>query len=187
MNTTTNTTSGEQREELRSAVHKLYELTDAIEEIYESTSGEVDWRSESLQRWIDDASSNTVEALCQFVAQMDAEADAAKKEIARIEAFRARVANKSKWAERLLLDVLRKLGVRKIEVGTWHVGIRKGAASVKQLEGVEVDLGLLDPALVRTIPAKQEPDRKAIRAALERGDEVPAFYIAFGEEYVVIR
>lgn len=181
------TTTAEQREELRSAVHKLYELADAIEEIYESTGGEVDWRSESLQRWIDDASSNTVEALCQFVAQMDAEADAAKKEIARIEAFRARVANKSKWAERLLLDVLRKLGVRKIEVGTWHVGIRKGAASVKQLEGVEVDLGLLDPALVRTIPAKQEPDRKAIRAALERGEEVPAFYVAFGEEYAVIR
>ena len=187
MNTTTNTTSGEQREELRSSVHKLYELTDAIEEIYESTSGEVDWRSESLQRWIEESSADTVEALCQFIAQMGAEHDAAQKEIERIDAFVARVSNKSKWAHRLLLDVLRKLGVRKVEVGTWYVGTRKGAAAVKQLDGVEIDLGLLDPSLVRDVPARQEPDKKAIREALLRGEEVPGFYVAFGEEYVVIR
>ena len=106
--------------------------------------------------------------------------------------------------------VLRKLGVRKIEVGTWHVGTRKGAESVKQREGVELDLGLLDPALVRDIPAKQEPDKKAILAALkdraqriedarardaspeeiaelESAEPARSFYIARGEEYVVIR
>lgn len=181
------TTTAEQREELRSAVHKLYELADAIEEIYESTGGEVDWRSESLQRWIDEASTNTVESLCQFAAQMEAEARAAKEEIDRVAAFKSRVENKGKWASHMLLEVLRKLGLRKVEVGTWHVGIRKGAASVKQRDGVEIDLGLLDPALVRDVPARQEPDKKAIRAALERGEEVVGFYIAFGEEYVVIR
>jgi predicted RNA-binding protein with EMAP domain len=184
---TESTTTGEKREELRRSVEKLYELADSIEEIYESTGGEIDWRSESLQRWIDESSAETVEALCQFITQMEAEAKVASEEIRRVGAFRERCTSRGDWAARLLLDVLRKLGVRKVDVGTWHVGIRKGAASVKQREGVEIDLGLLDPALVRDIPAKQEPDKKAIRAALERGEEVAGFYIAFGEEYVVVK
>lgn len=204
------TTAGEQREELRRSVEKLYELADSIEDLHEATGGVIDWRSETLQKFLDEATTDTLESLLQFIAEMEACMAAATTERQRVAAYHGRCESKMEWAEKIVLDVMRKLGVRKVDVGTWNVSVRKGAASVKQREGAEIDLGLFPPDLVRDIPARQEPDKKAIAAALkehekkvaeavERGDspeEIAAinaveparsFYIAFGEEYVVIK
>lgn len=179
------TTQGEAQQEIRRSLFELYELAQTVEHLYEEASGEVDWRTEQWQTWLDQSSGQTVDALCSFRAEAIGVAEAAKSEIKRLQQVIERQANREAWAEDRLLDVLRKLGVSRLEHGTWHVHTRKGSARVEQ-DG-DVDLAFLDPSLVREVPARLEPDRSKIAARLKKGEEIPPFRLAYGPETVVIK
>lgn len=181
-------TAAHSRESLRSAMFRIYRLADEVEDLYQSTGGEVDWRTEKWQEWLDAANAQTLEALCEFSAERYAAANAARVEADRLKAAAERFVADAEWAEGLMGDVLRKLGVRKAEAGTWKVSLKKGLPRVEQVGAV--DISLMDPDLVRVVPAvpaKYEPDKVKIRKAIDAGEVVESFKVVFGDERVVVK
>lgn len=189
------TTQGDHAQDLRQKLFELFELARDIETLHEATGGEVDWKSEQLQAWLEQSSGQTVEQLCDFIAQAEAMETLAKKRAKHYSEVARRQVAKQEWANKLLVDVLKQLGVRKIEHGLCNVHVRKGSTSVKQ-KG-EVPLALLDSKLVREVPSEIEPDLKAIgellkkiakeraeiEARRERGEEVEDLPLEQVEQY----
>jgi hypothetical protein len=179
------TTTGDAAQGIRSNLFEIFELARDIEKLHEATGGEVDWKSEQLQAWLEQSSGRTVEEICDFVELCEGKAALARSKAERLKEFAANEDARVAWARKLLIDVLHQLGVSKAEHGEWRVHLRKGSASVKQTG--DVNLALLDDELVREVPAKLEANLKAIGERLKKGEDVEGYALVTGPETVVIK
>lgn len=185
MTTEATATQGERMQELHRGLLDVFENARELDAIYEATGGEVDWRTEQWQSWLDSSSGQTVEALCHFHAEAIAVAETAKKEIKRLREVVDRQENREEWAKDRLYDVLQTLGVKRYEIGTRLVYIKKQPGHVEQCG--ELNLALLDPELVKEVPATLEPKLTPIGARLKKGETVDGFKWVDGGEGVVIK
>lgn len=185
MATEAQATQGERMQDLHRGLLEVFESAKELDALYEATGGEVDWRTEQWQTWLDSSSGQTVEALCHFYAEAGAVDDAAKAEIERLKSVRDRQKNRREWAKSRLLDVLRILGVKRYEVGTRLVFVKKNPGHVEQCG--ELNLALLDPELVEEVPAQLKPKLTPIGARLKKGEDVEGFKWVDGDEGVVIK
>lgn len=182
---TIGTTTGDAAQGIRASLFEIFELSRDIEKLHEATGGEVDWKSEQLQAWLEQSSGRTVEEICDFIEICEGKAEFARKKAERLKEFADTEDGRVVWARRLLIDVLHQLGVSKVEHGEWRVHLRKGSTSVKQVG--EVNLALLDADLVREVPAKLSADLKAIGERLKKNESVDGFELVTGPETVVIK
>jgi hypothetical protein len=103
-----------------------------------------------------------------WIENISAEADAIKAHIAKLKT-RMEHLNKSADSMREYLKVqMLRTDMKKLMANGATVSVRNNPPSVKIADGVE-----LPEIFLREIPATFEPDKKAIKEALENGKQVP--------------
>lgn len=179
-------TQTEAKHRIYEGLVELFERSRDLDALYEHASGVVEGeQAETLEQLVERSREQTLEGLCHFHAEADGVQTIAEKEIERLSAVVDRQKARKKWATDRALDVLRLAGVKRIEVGTRIVFAKKNPGHVEQ-DG-EVNLALLDPDLVREVPAKLEPKKSEIGRVLKDGGKVPGFKWVNGEEKAVIQ
>lgn len=78
---------------------------------------------------------------------------------------------REQWLRRYVMDALDLAGLNKLDCGTYAVSMRKNPKSV------QINNALAIPEKYLRITTREEPDKKAILAALEAGEEVPGVEI----------
>ena len=166
-------------EVLRPRVEELQELRALIED----PPPGIDVAA-NVAEYVANATADVALAVAVFLAQaLDPAIDGVISEGRRLSA-RAKVLKARRvWLRQVLLDMLQRLGVRRLDGPTVGVSLRAGAWRVEQDPGVDVEL--LDPRFVRRPPP--EPNLAAIADALERGETVPGFRRVQGSEGVMLR
>lgn len=92
---------------------------------------------------------------------------------------KARMTRRKDAMRALLLRLLKAADLQKVNLPEATISVSKGRA------GVEItDEALLPDSVVKL---KREPDKTAIKAALDAGDEVPGAVLAVGRETVTVR
>jgi hypothetical protein len=131
---------------------------------------------------IGDAFDQKAESIAMLMRELDAEAEAVKAEEARLS--RRRKALESHAAR--LKDYLRacfvSAGRDKLKTGLFSFSIGKPRASVQV-----VDLEAIPEDLLRVVPETREPDKIAIKKALDSGREVPGVCLVEGSASLTVR
>lgn len=145
---------------------RLYEIDRRIREILETEvdpeTGEISERAAAELDALEVARERKLEALALVVLELEGDAEAIRKEEKRLEERRRRIERR---VERLKDYIRQHLVVGETIEGEL-VSIRW-----RRAKAVEVhDLDRLPESCVRI---RRDPDRTAIRAAIERGEEVP--------------
>lgn len=185
-----NETSTAQQETLGREIWRLHQLSAEAEQMFELTGGECTAESDMFEKWIADSSDTTLQALCDFRGEMDGRLLSIKREQERLAQAQERIESKIAWAKARVLDVMRHLGVRSKEVGTYHIIVRAGAERLESDPNTPPDVGLLqmiDETLVRVSEPVIRPDRAAILKAIKAGREIPGYIAVRGEESVTVK
>ena len=185
-----NETKPNQETAIRRQIWRLYDTTEALDDLYDDTAGEVTDETEALEAFLEDSSDETLEALGAFVREVEARIAAVKLEASRLAAVKARQEKRKAWAVDLVRTMLvarglvaGKRGGNALEAGTFRLSLN---VSPPRLEG-EGDPALLDDRFVREIPASRDVDKKAIAAALKSGEDVEGFELVRGADRVGIK
>lgn len=183
-------TTTEQQASLGREMWRLYELSAEAEMMFDLSQGECTAETEALEDWLAQSGDATLQALCEFRSEIQGRLAAVKVEAERLKDAADRLNSKLDWAKARTVDVMKHLGVKSREVGTFAVSLLPGTDSVEIDANHPPDLSMLeleDPALVRRKEPELAPDKKAILAALKSGRAVPGFYKKTGPESVKIR
>lgn len=127
-----------------------------------------------------EAESNLVEksqSVAFVIRNLEAFADTVKAEADAMADRAKRVRNRADAVKKYLHQCMNLAGVQKIEHPQFTISIRKNPASV-QIDGVD-----LIPAefMCTPEPPPPAPDKKAIKAAIEAGKDVPGASLVRGE------
>lgn len=180
------TTSTEQQQSIGREVFRLHQLSAEAEMIYELSLGESTAETSALEDWIAGASDDTLHALAQFRAELEGRAAAIEKEEERLAEVKRRNKARQEWVKARTLEVMKHLGAKSKDVGTFTITILPPKPHVEQIcNDDELDfetLELIDPALVKRGDPK--PVKAAILKLLKSGREVPGFRAVDGSESV---
>lgn len=145
----------------------LYRMTAAARELYELLeSGEID------EQTVNDTleSIGTSEKLQDYVhvlKSFEAEMTMYDAEIARLKENKRVLENRSAYLKDRILDYMKSTGQKSANAGTFKLTMRENKSCEITNES-EIPLEYL-----REIPAKYEPDKNALKAALKSGKEIP--------------
>lgn len=181
-------TISEQQQTIGREVFRLMQLSAEAELTYELSGGECTAEADALDRWLAESSEDTLHALLQFRSELAGREVAIEQERERLAEVKRRNAAKQEWVKARLLDVMRHLGAKSKDVGTFTITVVPGTEKCEQNGEVDVDtLELLDAAFVRTSEPKREPNKSSILKALKEGREVPGFVKVRGSETVRVK
>lgn len=181
-------TTADQQKTIGREVFRLMQLSAEAELTYELSGGECTADVDALQSWIDESSDETLHALAQFKAELEGREAAIKVEADRLAEVKRRNTAKIEWTKARILDVMKHLGARSKDVGTFTLTVVPGQERAEQIGELDtVVLELADPAFVRVSEPKREPNKPAILKALKSGREVPGFAIVRGSESVRVK
>jgi hypothetical protein len=122
-----------------------------------------------------------VDSIASVLARFAAAEEAAATEIARLTIRKRYMQRQRERLEGYTLAVLAKLDRKKLEGHTATLAARNNPPSIH----VEPD-ATLDPRFLRHQPPPPPvPDKGAIKAALQRGEDVPGAYVVQGVRLVV--
>lgn len=175
-------------DEIRPLIQRLDDVAATLDELYTTTDGEVTPAAEAMEAFLDNEREVCLQSLAWWIRELQATEAACKLEQDRLRAVRERLARRVGFAQQTIRDLLGDMGVRKIDLGTMLISLRKGAQSVQRSEDAPEGIAdLLEPRFQRVIPEKVEPDKKAIATALKAGEEVPFHTLVRGLDSVVIK
>lgn len=179
-------TSTEQQRAIGREVWRLHELSTEAELIYDLSLGEATAETSALEEWIAGATDDTLHALAQFKAELEGRAAAIATEEKRLAEVKRRNKARQEWVKARTLEVMKALGVKSKDVGTFTITIIPPKPHVEQTcSDDEIDfetLELIDPSLVKRGDPK--PVKAAILKLLKSGREVPGFMKVDGSESV---
>lgn len=137
-----------------------------------------------LETFLDtlDGQTDALDILDQLIAQdreAAALATAIKAQISDLTARKARMEARSRAAKTAMLTLLDVVGERKIERPAATVSRRSGSASVAITDETAVPSQLCQ--------IKKVPDKKAIKAQIDAGEDVPGAEIKIGADGVILR
>lgn len=145
---------------------KLYEINDAIrcaldtvtidEETGEITGAEI-------LHAVEAEASDKIEATALYLRESDAEIDAVKKEIERLNARVKSATKKNDFIKSMLLDALHATG----KVKTPRVTV-----SIRKTQAVEIEANAPIPEAFQTVKTTVVPNKIAIKKALAEGVEI---------------
>jgi len=99
-------------------------------------------------------------------------------EIARLQALKAQRSNVAKGLRAYLLDNMQRMGIERIDCPMFSLSIRKNPPAVEVFDQLSI------PAEFMTVPEPKppvaSPDKKAIAAAIKKGQEVPGAKLVQG-------
>lgn len=161
----------------------LYQLTDeylvAFQQLQES-----EMPPEVIRDTLEGLSGD-FESKATAIVQMARNNESLAEQIdAAIKAMQERAAVLKRHAERLndyVLENLERTGIKKIECPYFKISIAQNPPKL------EIDEGALVPSEYMTIPKipDPQPDKKAIKAALEAGKSIPGCHLKRGTRLVV--
>jgi hypothetical protein len=129
-----------------------------------------------------DGQTDALDILDQLIAQdrdAAALATAIKAQISDLTARKARMEARSRAAKAAMLTLLDAVGARKIERPAATVSRRSGSASVVITDETAVPSQLCQ--------IRKVPDKKAIKAQIDAGEDVPGAEIKIGADGVTLR
>lgn len=183
--TTTPTLSPDQ---VRPLLVRLDDIASALDDLYTSSDGEVTSTAQHMEAFLTNEREVCLEALAWWMRELAATDLACKEEIARLQEVRHRVGRRDAFAKQTIRDLLKDMGTRKIDLGTFAISLRVGSQSVVALVGAPEGLvDILDDRFQRVVPEKVELDKKEIAKALKAGESVPFHALERGPDTVVVK
>lgn len=168
--------------EIASALWRLSGATNELDLLYEENHGVETDSSQALTDWVASASDGAIEALCDWLDEVDGFDELCRQRIGQLQELRQRNTHRTVWGKERLRDLLRARGVRKVVSGVRTVSLR---AANKRVElDAEIPVELLPPDCRITTT---RPDKHAIAAALKAGAEIAGARLVEGEEGVVYK
>jgi len=165
---------------------KLYELGEAyrliskrIEETEDSDTAEDVVLKAALDS-IEDAVENKAQAIIVMAKEWEAEAAALKEEEGRLSKRRKALENRAERIKGYLLVQLVAAGLSKLRTKLFSITVNKPKSRV-----VVGDASMLPPEFLRV--KDPEPDKNAIKKALEEGRQVPGAHIEEGDHSLTVR
>jgi hypothetical protein len=146
-------------------LYQAQELLDEIESLAEQNGGEIP--DDKLALFVE-AQTTSIEKtgrLCGAINFLQSYAERCKVEELRIAENRKKAENKLASIKTFLAPIVKAKG-KPWNVGTFTLSTRKS-------ESVQIADDFNAPAYMRTIPAKLEPDKAAIKDAIKSGKTIP--------------
>lgn len=146
---------------------QLYQMTAAAKNLYDLLdSGEID--EQILHDTLEEMGA-TAELQDMVLAMKSCEADVQlyDAEIARLKENKRIKENRIEFMKRMIIEYMRSSGQKSANAGTFKLTMRENKSCEITNES-EIPLEYL-----REIPAKYEPDKNALKAALKSGKEIP--------------
>ena len=155
---------------------KLYELSEqylhALDDLPESGL-DAQTVSDTLEG-IEGALVAKGQAVTAYVLNLEAEAEAIGQAAAKLKARAAVLANRRDHLKAYLHENMLKAGITEIKArdGTFRARIRNNPQSVEVISEAHIP-----EQYTRLIPERREPDKKAIKEAVEAGETVPGVMV----------
>jgi hypothetical protein len=160
----------------RLTLRDLAEEARALDELYTMDDGEVTPESEALEAELmgkliakTDAFATFVKTLEAHAEICDSEAGVVAKEVARLKAKSAAIANKVERLKRYADAQMTAMRTTKLVGELYTLTQQKSQPSLQLAVGVEA----LPSEYVRVVPETRVPDKPAIIAALKAGEPIP--------------
>ncbi len=158
----------------------LYELDEQLKTIdFILTSNEDPETEEILENAkiaLEQDIENKMESILKYKADCDAQVNAIKNEIARLQKKASSLNKKSDFLKNLCYDYLVSNGIQKADYGTWTVSIAKKPASVVLTDDAEALL----PDCYCMI--SKVPNKTAIKAAMTDGE----LFVQVGDKKITL-
>jgi hypothetical protein len=158
---------------------KLYELTGALADL-----SSMDMDDEAVKTTLEcvqgDFNDKAV-AIIKLSENLNADTSAIDAEIERLKARKQVILNRQKSLRDYLLHNMEAAGITKIECPLFTASLRKG------VESVEIKNESLLPDEFVSVEVVTKPDKKAIKQAIQSGQEVPGASIKSGATTIVIK
>lgn len=144
----------------------LYEMSAAAHELYELLeSGEID-EQVLLDTMESIGAAEKLEDYVYVLKSMEAEMSMYDTEITRLKENKRVLENRTEYLKSKIVEYMQASGQKTANAGTFKLTMREN----KSCEIENIDLIPLE--YMREIPAKFEPDKNAIKAALKSGEQV---------------
>lgn len=153
----------------------LYEISDHLVTLFDSYDmcETEEQRAEcqaEIQRTID-AQIRKVDDFCRFLSHLESQTELADKEIKRLKAREAALANLQERLEKYAIYTMQSHNLRKLEGDTATLTLRTNQP------GVDIDNEESLPAKFKTIKQEIAIDRRGIKKAIDAGEDVPGAHL----------
>lgn len=118
--------------------------------------------------------------MTSFLVECDTRAEMYDREIARMKARKQALERAAGRLREYVVGVMQAFGTRKLEGVTSTLSLQKNPPRVEVA-------GEVPEKYTRVIPATVEPDKVAIKRALQAGETIPNCRLVEGEERLVVR
>lgn len=151
---------------------RCYEIPDMFRAVMDRAvdpeTGELTEAGIAELRTLTAAANHSVGDLACYTRELEMEAEAIKTAIAAMSDRVVRLQTRANKWRTFLLDTLDCIGSTSVKDARITVAVRTNPP------GVQVDEdAAIPPGYTRTIPARIEPDRTALKAALKAGETIP--------------
>lgn len=158
---------------------KLYEITGALADL-----ASMDLDDEAVKTTLEcvqgDFNDKAI-AIIKLAENLDSDTSAIDAEIERLKARKQVIVNRQKSLREYLLHNMETSGITKIECALFTASLRKG------IESVEIENESLLPDEFISVEVVTKPDKKAIKQAIQSGQQVPGATIKRGATSIVIK
>ena len=145
---------------------RLYEMTEAAKQLYELLdSGEID--ESILQDTMESiGASQKLEDYIHVQKSFEAEIAMYEAEMARLKENKRILENRVEYLKSKIIDFMKATGQKSANAGTFKLTMRENKSC--EIENID----LIHMEYMREIPAKLEPDKKSMLAALKNGEKI---------------
>ena len=158
---------------------KLYEITGALADL-----SSMDMDDEAVKTTLEcvqgDFNDKAI-AIIKLAENFESDTSAIDAEIERLKARKQVIVNRQKSLREYLLHNMEASGITKIECPLFTASLRKG------IESVEIENESLLPDEFISVEVVTKPDKKAIKQAIQSGQQVPGATIKRGATSLVIK
>lgn len=112
-----------------------------------------------------------VDDFCRFLAHLESQADFAACEIERLKERKTAFENLGERLEQYAIRIMQSLNLRRLDGNTSRLLLRHNAP------GVEIDNQELVPARYKTVRQEISVDKRAIKRAIDGGEDVPGAHL----------
>lgn len=158
---------------------KLYEITGAMADL-----SSMDLSDEAVKNSLEciqgDFNSKAI-AIIKLSENLEADTSAIDAEIERLKSRKQVIVNRKNSLREYLLHNMQAANIQKIECPLFTASLRKGVESVEIIDQSQI------PDEYVNVEVVTSPDKKAIKAALSAGLEVPGATLKRGATTIVIK
>ncbi len=158
---------------------KLYELTGALADL-----SSMDLDSEAVQNSLEAIQGDFKEksiAILKVSESLSADTSAIDSEIKRLQERKKVIENRNQSLRDYLLHNMEASGINKIECSLFTASLRSGIESVDIYDQSQI------PDEFIKVEVITNPDKKAIKAAIQSGVEIPGATLKRGKNSLVIK